>query len=226
MLEREFKTSGEAIGSGQDPRLRARPPGRPVPRREAAGKKEPRATGPAPVYQLKVTLAGSRPPIWRRLLVPGDVTLGRLHEILQILMGWQDMHLHLFASGRTVYSPPELDIGAPSRNERKVQLREVLLREKERLRYEYDFGDGWEHTIVAEKILLPGTGGDRPVCLAGKRRGPLEDSGGILGYERLLVILRDPADPEHRELAAWVPEGFDPEAFDLEAINRALARLR
>jgi hypothetical protein len=187
---------------------------------------EARTVGPSAVYQLKVTLAGSRPTIWRRLQVPGNLTLGRLHEILQIAMGWQDMHLHLFASGRTVYSPPETDLGFASRNERQVRLREVLTREKERIRYEYDFGDGWEHTIVAEKILLPGTGSERPLCLAGKRRCPPEDSGGILGYERLLAVLRDPADPEHRELTEWVGEDFDPEEFDLEAVNRELGRLR
>src|SRR3954471_3824553 len=92
---------------------------------------EARPVGPSAVYQLKVTLAGSRPTIWRRLQVPGNLTLGRLHEILQIAMGWQDMHLHLFASGRTVYSPPEMDLGFASRNERQVRLREVLTREKE-----------------------------------------------------------------------------------------------
>jgi hypothetical protein len=136
------------------------------------------------------------------------------------------MHLHLFASGRTVFSPPEMDLGIASRNERQVRLREVLTREKERLRYEYDFGDGWEHILAVEKILPPGTGSDRPLCLAGKRRCPPEDSGGILGYERLLAVLNDPADPEHRELAEWVGEGFDPEEFDLEAVNRELGRLR
>ena len=76
---------------------------------------EPKGFGPASIYQIKVTLSGSRPPIWRRLQLPGNLTLGRLHEILQIAMGWQDMHLHLFASGRTVLSKPASSTVAPIR---------------------------------------------------------------------------------------------------------------
>jgi pRiA4b ORF-3-like protein len=205
-------------------RSRPRQVGRGAARRGSAVAARP--LGRAPVYQLKVTLAGSRPPIWRRLQVSGDVTLGQLHRILQIVMGWEDVHLHLFASGRTVYRDPEPELGFESRDEWKFRLREVLKRERERLRYEYDFGDGWEHSILVEKILLPGVGSERPVCLAGKRHCPPEDSGGILGYERLLAILRDPSHPEHQEMAEWVGEELDPEEFDLEAVNRALARLR
>ncbi|HTQ80416.1 MAG TPA: plasmid pRiA4b ORF-3 family protein [Thermoanaerobaculia bacterium] len=185
-----------------------------------------KSAGLIPYYQLKVTLVGSRPPIWRRLKVSGNLHLGRLHQVLQIAMGWEDVHLHLFAVGRTVYSPPDPELGFPQQNERKVLLREVLTREKERLRYEYDFGDGWEHSIVVEKILPPEPGGGAPVCLAGKRSCPPEDCGGIFGYEQLLEALRDPSHPDHRDLASWVGEDFDPEAFDLKAVNSALARLR
>jgi hypothetical protein len=182
-------------------------------------------SGPAPVYQLKVALSGSRPPIWRRLQVPGDVTLGRLHAILQVVMGWEDRHLHLFAAGRTVYRPPFPDLGFPSRDERKVPLAEVLTREKERIRYEYDFRDGWEHTIVVEKILPPDAGSGRPVCLAGKRHGPPEESGGIIVYERLLAARRQPSHPENAESVDRLGKTFDSEAFDLDAVNRELSRL-
>jgi hypothetical protein len=154
------------------------------------------------------------------------VTLARLHDVLQIAMGWQDAHLHLFASGRTVYCPPDPELGFASEDERKVLLRDVLQRERDRLRYEYDFGDGWEHLIVVEKILPPGMGPTRPLCLAGKRRCPPEDSGGMGGYERLLEAIRDPDDPDHHELEEWAGEGFDPEDFDLAAVNEELARLR
>src|SRR5436853_1521070 len=93
-----------------------------IPKRET-----PRRTaGGARVYQIKVSLSGSRPPIWRRLQVPGNLTLDRLHAILQILLGWQDRHLHLFASGRTVYRLPVPDLGFPSHDERRVTLAEVL----------------------------------------------------------------------------------------------------
>jgi len=181
------------------------------------------------VYQLKVTLSGSRPPIWRRLQVPEDVTLGRLHPILQTLLVWKDRHLHLFAYGRKVYRLPLPDLGFPSQDERRVTLAEVLPREKERLRYEYDFRDGWELVLVVEKILPPGTEPAGPICLGGKRNGPPEEVGGIVGYERLLTARSKPSSDSREdegELAARLEEGFDPEAFDLEEVNRQLARLR
>jgi hypothetical protein len=167
--------------------------------------------------------------------VPGDVTLGRLHAILQILMGWRDRHLHLFAVGRTVYRPPLPDLGFPSLDERRVPLSEVLTREKERIRYEYDFRDGWELTIVAEQILPPDVGSSRgssrPVCLAGKRHAPPEEIGGIIAYERLLAARQKPARgktpeaPETPEMPDRLGRSFDPEAFDLDAVNRELSRL-
>ncbi len=194
-----------------------RTPGTPE---RATSQRGPRS---APVYQLKVALSGSRPPIWRRLQVSGDVTLGRFHAILQVALGWRDRHLHLFAVGRTVYRPPLPDLGFPSLDERRVRLAEVLTREKERIRYEYDFRDGWDHTIVVEKILPPGVGSKRPVCLAGQRRVPPEESGGIVVYERLLAggIARRSAKGTLDRLG----KDFDPEAFDLEAVNRELSRL-
>ena len=191
---------------------------------------KPAAASPARVYQLRVALSGSRPPIWRRLQVPGDVKLSRLHTILQVAMDWEDRHLHLFAAGRTVYRLPFPDLGFPSQDERKVALNEILKREKERMRYEYDFRDGWELVLVAEKILPPGTEPAKPVCLGGKRRGPPEESGGVNGYERLLAALQKPSRrehaPEHAEIAEWREAGLDPEAFDVDEVNRRLARLR
>ena len=186
------------------------------------------AAGGTRIYQLKVTLSGSRPPIWRRLQVRGDVTLGQLHAILQVLLGWKDRHLHLFASGRTVYRLPLPDLGFPSHDERKVTLAQVLPREKERLRYEYDFRDGWELVLVVEKILPPGTEPAGPTCLGGKRNGPPEEIGGIVGYERLLAARQKPPRLDRHsptELADPLGEGFDPEAFDPEEINRELAGL-
>lgn len=184
------------------------------------------APGRARVYQIKVTLSGSRPPIWRRLSVSGEITLDRLHAILQILLGWKDRHLHLFASGRTVYRLPVPDLGFPSHDERRVTLAEVLPHEKERLRYEYDFRDGWELVLAVEKILPPGTETAGPLCLDGKRSGPPEESGGIVGYERLLAGRQKPSRRGSAESSDRLEEGFDPEAFDLEEVNRQLARLR
>jgi hypothetical protein len=176
-----------------------------------------------PVYQLKVTLKGVRPPIWRRLLVPGNVTLARLHRILQVAMGWEDYHLYRFEVGGASFGEPDPEFDDDMRSARRVHLKEVAPAAGSRLLYEYDFGDGWEHRIVVEKILPPQRGVHLPVCLAGKRACPPEDCGGVWGYADLLAALADPAHPEHEAMLRWVGGPFDPEAFDLEAVNEALA---
>ena len=102
------------------------------------------------VYRLKVTLRGSRPSVWRRVEIDADVTLFRLHEILQIVMGWTDSHLHQFRRGSMLYGQPDPEFGMHRENERRIRLREVLRKLKDRMIYEYDFGDGWEHEIVLE----------------------------------------------------------------------------
>src|SRR5712691_5385139 len=110
------------------------------------------STAPASVHQLKVTLTRIRPPIWRRLLVPSDVTLARLHRILQIAMGWQDYHLHQFEVGEALYGDQSTIEDWAVRNERTGRLAQVAPHPKDRLRYEYDFGDNWEHDILVEAV--------------------------------------------------------------------------
>jgi hypothetical protein len=182
----------------------------------------------AAIYQLKVTLRGSKPPIWRRILVPADTSLSKLHRILQATMGWYDAHLHQFIVGRTFYSPPsgygfdELD----AESTRGVKLNMIAPREKSKFIYEYDFGDSWEHEILVEKILPREPGTRYPVCIKGKRACPPEDCGGVWGYAALLETIADPSHPEHEEMLEWLGNGFDPEAFDLEAINQRLRSIR
>lgn len=204
------------------------------------------------VYQLKVTVAGSDPPIWRRVLVPADSTLADLHEVCQAIMGWHNSHLHEFrapglgkASLRTNRSRqtarrfvPTMDpLGGPlglflddddcAADEAAAYLNDVAPSVKAHFIYIYDMGDNWEHDIVVEKILPADLEGIYPICVAGERNGPLEDSGGIGGYEDLLVVLADPSHPEHREIKSWLREVFgvrawDGEAFDLDRINKKL----
>lgn len=107
-------------------------------------------------------------------------------------------------------------------SEKAATVKHVLLRVGASLRWDYDFGDGWEHDVVVEAIESPVEGKRYPVCLDGARACPPEDCGGISGYERLLAALADPWDPEHDELVEWAPDGFDPEVFDLVAANRRL----
>lgn len=173
----------------------------------------------ASIYELKITLRDTRPPIWRRLRVRSDVTLFKFHSILQFVMGWMDGHLHQFMARNKVYGAVDLEL--PEReNEKKVLLSQVLRKPKDSLVYEYDFGDGWEHAVVLEQVLEAAPGGKYPYVLAGKRACPPEDCGGTGGYGRLLAVLADPKHPEHAEMVEWVGGSFDPEAFDVGEINR------
>jgi Plasmid pRiA4b ORF-3-like protein len=177
------------------------------------------------VYQLKITLKDSKPPIWRRVQVPADVTLAKLHQIIQAAMGWYDSHLHQFTVRGTSYGEPHPDYGFEMKNERSVKLNQVAPTEKSKLVYQYDFGDDWEHDIVVEKILPAEAGVRYPVCLTGKRACPPEDVGGVWGYEAMLEAINDPKHPEHDDMIEWLEEDFDPEAFDLEVVNRRLKNL-
>jgi hypothetical protein len=171
---------------------------------------------------IKVTLERIRPPIWRRLEVPAELTLADLHQVIQAAMGWTDSHMHAFEVGGAQYSDPEFDSGNNFRDENAITLARALPREKATMRYEYDFGDSWRHRIVLEKILPAGERGG-VVCLAGKRACPLEDCGGIPGYYQLLGARHSPDDPELREILEWAQD-FDPEHFDLAELNERLAR--
>jgi hypothetical protein len=176
------------------------------------------------IYQIRVTLKYSRPPIWRRIQVAGETTLHELHNILQRVMGWDDSHLHQFTIGDRTYGGSDYESGsAPKRRASgNLSLGEVVRHEKSKFIYEYDFGDSWRHVLLVEKILPPEEGVRYPRCLAGRRACPPEDSGGVYGYYEKLEALRDPEHPEHKDIVDWMGEDFDPEAFDLEDINSRL----
>jgi hypothetical protein len=184
------------------------------------------ASAIASIYQLKVVLNDIKPEIWRRLLVPATVTLPRLHDILQVSMGWMDSHLHQFIVGRTRYLLPDPDANLPlagEQDERRVRLDSLLKKAGQKLIYEYDFGDGWEHAILLEGVLDPVAGETYPRCLKAVRACPPEDCGGPFGYMDLLQILSDPKHPDPNEMRQWIGDDFDPEAVDLTKINATLA---
>lgn len=180
------------------------------------------------VYQLKVSLDGISPSIWRRILVRGDITLFKLHKILQVVMGWQGYHLHQFVINGECYSVVSIEadmLGDDFKDEKRFKLSRVMPLEKLKFTYEYDFGDGWSHTILAEKIFWPENELKGPVCLDGKRSAPPEDCGGKGGYHDLLKALNDPSGPKNAELLDWLGE-YDPEHFDADMVNRRLAKIR
>jgi hypothetical protein len=183
----------------------------------------------ADIYQIKVTLKHSKPPIWRRIEAPADLNLARLHRILQVVMGWSDYHLHQFIVGGTYYGQPHPDYdmwGSKMYDEKRVKLYQLVPGEKFKFIYEYDFGDSWEHALLVEKILPPEKGVRYPRCIKGKRACPPEDVGGVWGYDSFLEAMADPNHPEHEDMLEWVGREFDPEAFDLDEINEALRHLR
>ena len=170
---------------------------------------------------VKVTLRGTKPPVWRRLLIPGEMTLGDLHQAIQAAMGWHDSHLHAFdIAGREYGDPDSVDDVA---DEERLTLNGVLNSGVTRFTYTYDFGDNWEHTVLIERTRRPLEAGSYPACIAGKRNCPPEDCGGPWGYQDLLAVLADPAHPDHAERAEWVGEDFDPEEFAIEVANTRLA---
>lgn len=181
---------------------------------------------PASVHQLKVTLLGLKPPIWRRIVVPSDITLSELHAIVQETMGWHDSHLHEFRIGNVGYGDPRLLEELTDQDSRKTRLGEVAPAPKKRIHYLYDFGDNWEHEILVEAVGPPTPDIDYPICLKGKLACPPEDCGGVWGYADLLEALSDPENTEREDLLDWLGGPFDPEAFDAEEVNQRLALFR
>jgi len=184
------------------------------------------------VYLLKITLSGSKPPIWRRFAVDSEVRLSKLHVVIQEVMGWTDSHLHQYRQKDVYYVAEidELDFDPFSKYrtllEKKYKLSQVLVKPKDKIIYEYDFGDGWEHVLVLEKVLDGEQKIKTPVCLGGARACPPDDCGGMPGYYDILEILKNPDDPEYADTLDWLGEGFDPDAFDVEAINKTLKSIR
>jgi len=186
------------------------------------------STAPArTVHTIKVTLAGSQPPIWRRLQVPSTMTLRALHDVLQVAFGWEDYHMWVFETPLGRYGLPDRDLEISSAAAKR--LGQVAPHKTDRLGYTYDFGDDWEHIIVVEAISSPEPGIAYPRCLTGRRACPPEDCGGIWGYDYLIEILTDPRHEEHQERLEWLgldsPSQFDPSAFDPAQANTALAGL-
>lgn len=181
------------------------------------------------IYQLKVTLLGTSPPIWRRLLVSADLTLAQLHDVLQAAMGWQECHMHEFSAGSRHFGRPNPEdrfMGMPPvENERTVRLSSVLGRVGAKAVYTYDFGDSWEHGIVLEKRLCADPTTAYPVCTGGELACPPEDCGGVGGFYDLLDALRDRAHEQHNEMNDWVGDDYDPDAFSIDAVNRMLTPL-
>ena len=181
---------------------------------------------PARIYQLKIMLPYIEPPIWRRLEVPGSATFYDLHDAIQIAMGWEDDHLWAFDVEKTEVSPAAEQLEFPGAPRAKpadgTTLDHMLAGRRIKFRYEYDMGDSWIHQIKVEKVFAPDPDVQYPCCTGGERACPPEDCGGFPGYMHLLEAMADSKHPEHDEMLEWIGEEWDPEAFDLDAVNKVL----
>jgi hypothetical protein len=187
---------------------------------------------PQQAYVLRVSIADTRPKIWRKVRVPENYTLGDLHVVLQIAFGWDNSHLHSFTINAVEYGMAETEVMGfddefETIDENTVCLCQLNLQPKQTFRYLYDFGDSWEHEITVSKIVpIVAEDGELmwPRCLEGERAGPLEDSGGVWGYEEMLDILKNPDHESYEYTREWAGD-FDPEYVSIEEINVGLEQL-
>jgi len=181
----------------------------------------------AAIYRIKIILQDTDPAIWRRIETP-DVTLAKLHELIQTAMGWTNSHLHQFEIADVRYTDPRLmtgdfdDFGALDYS--GIRISDLVSKHGAKLRmgYEYDFGDGWEHAIVLEKVTPSEPGAKYPRCIAGERACPPEDVGGVYGFADYVEAITNPNHSQYRELLEWNGP-FDPAQFDAA---RATSRMK
>ncbi|MDG2991922.1 plasmid pRiA4b ORF-3 family protein [Candidatus Synechococcus calcipolaris G9] len=160
--------------------------------------------------------------------MPSDVTLNYLHWVIQFSMGWSGSHLHSFSIQGVEYGIPMPEFGFDGmelQDERLVKLSKVILWEKSKFSYLYDFGDSWEHEILLEKVLEPEAGIAYPICIKAKRACPPEDCGGSWGYQELIERLQDPEHPDHEHMLEWIGGVFDPEDPEFDEITSRLKRI-
>lgn len=181
------------------------------------------------IIQLKITLKGTKPPIWRRVLVDKTTTFEKLHHIIQIVMGWTDSHLYEFDIDGYIIAEPndefDDDFGYITIDASTVTLESIITNTKKKFNYTYDFGDNWEHQIVVEKFLPCDPKIKYPICIDGKLNCPPEDCGGIYGFYNLLDIIGNKQHPERKEILEWLGEDYDADYFDKDEINQGLETL-
>ena len=181
------------------------------------------------LYQFKITLKDSHPPIWRRIQIK-DCTLDKLHEHIQTAIGWTNSHLHHFQVGEQLYGDPMLlqeNFGEMSyEDSTNTKISGIVPKSGKqfRIEYEYDFGDGWMHEVMFEGCTRAEPGGRYPVCMVGARACPPEDVGGVWGYQEFQQALADPQHERHDEFSEWIGGSFDAEAFAASMATKKMRR--
>ena len=160
--------------------------------------------------------------VWRRVLVPSDLGLDRLHLVLNEAMGWTNSHLHQFLFGKRTFADPDFDEEGDFEDERGVSL-DGLVGVGDRFTYEYDFGDDWMHEVKVEKKVPFDERFVYPVVIGGARACPPEDCGGVSGYDRYVEFLRTGKDPfgdDPADLREWLGR-WKPDTFPLAKVKKA-----
>jgi Plasmid pRiA4b ORF-3-like protein len=177
-------------------------------------------------WQLRVELLDVTPAVWRRLLVPGEITLPVLHRTLQASLGWTNSHLHQFLiRGVTYADTPESGPALRHQDEQRIALNEALGRGARCFDYVYDFGDDWHHVIIVEDHFAAQPEPAVIRCIGGENACPPEDVGGVPGYTEFLAAMADPKHKDHKRYLKWAGGRFDPGRCDLPAINRILVEI-
>jgi len=178
-------------------------------------------------FQIKMTLKSIDPPIWRSIQTK-DCTLDELHAFIQVTMGWGFEHLYCFNIGGVEYADLDMMSDEDVEDACDTKLSEVLPFQNRRPRFDYvyDFGDEWGHQLIVEERFQPKPGVKYPACVTGARACPPEDCGGPWGYGDFLKAVSNSDHPRHEETLEWVGGEFDPERFDLKAVNKELRRVR
>ena len=180
-------------------------------------------SSPTPLYSLRIELQYIEPLIWRRVLVPVNIALPDLHKVFQAAMGWTDCHLHSFTIDNKRYGIPDDDFPELRIVNEKGRFLNLVLAETVReFTYEYDFGDQWDHRVVVESTPKAKPEFPYPLCVAGERACPPEDVGGAHGYQDFIEVIRNPEHDLHDRLTLWAGGFFDPEGFDVNAVNERL----
>lgn len=189
-----------------------------------------RRLGPTALLELRIELEHSQPLIWRTVAVPDNITLVKLHSVIQAAMGWWGGHLHEFVIdhhhyGQVFDGDPYMDIGPELIDERRKKLLNVLGRQRQ-FEYLYDFGDSWWHKIRLEGTLPLTTPRPQALCLTGEMACPPEDVGGLPGYFKFVEAVSNPLHEEHAAMLDWCGGHFDPTDFDLTQTNLRLQHIK
>jgi len=177
------------------------------------------------VLCLRLAIVGTQPRVWRRLLVRDTMWLSRLHDSIQVVFDWFDYQTHVFALDDLRFGNPVKSDDMIVEDDRDVTLADLNLANRDRMTYEYLFGEGWKVDVRVEKTVTAAKGVQLPSCVAGERAGPPEDCGGLESFHDMLACLKEPDSDLGKEWLAWLGPEYDPSDFDLEKANMALRKL-